>query len=109
MSETIPIPDPTWADGLEGGTYVQLGAEPVTVLFQGNHPMKRLNKWQKDAWDWDVSLMEAGKPAGTRVLSTTSRRLLRALAEHAPLREKKLTIVRRGDGMETEYRVTVSE
>jgi len=109
MSETIPIPDPTWADGLEGGTYISLSSDPVTVEFEGNHPCVRENKWGKSAWDWEVRIIEAGKPAGVRVLSTTSRRLLRALAEHAPLREKRLTIVRRGDGMETEYRVTVAE
>jgi len=109
MSETIPIPDTKWTEGLEGGTYVSLGSEPVTVKFDQANPYRRENKWGKPAWDWDVTIMENGKPAGARVLSTTSRRLLRALAGYAPLGGAILTITRKGDGMETEYRVTVAE
>lgn len=97
--------DDTWDEGLEGGTFLSM-KELVRVQFLGSTPRKRQNKWGKDVWEWEVGVLDPdGNEIDQRILSTTSRRLRRALARHKPLATKRFAISRSGDGTDTEYMV----
>ena len=92
-------------EGLEGGTFVSFGPEPIVIEFLENTPRKRKNTWGKDVWDWRVQMVNRkGEVISTEmILSTASMRLRRGLAGFAPLLHKVLRIERTGEKMDTKY------
>lgn len=76
----------------------------LKLRFLVNEPDQVVNGYGKPQYNFEVVNMDTEHIG---VHSITSMRYMRALEDHIPLMDKALCVKRSGEGMETDYTVTL--